>query len=75
MTKQISNLNDTFEIDPKTHWIKAFRANGDFYLIEPRAALQLGTWASQRSRDLFEAQEALDQAGKSQGKQRSNHQV
>lgn len=63
--KPISDLNDDFEIDPKTHWIKAFRTNGDFYLIEPRAAMQLGTWVSQRPRDLFEAQKALDQARKS----------
>ena len=68
MMRPISDLNDNFEIDMKTHLIKAFRTNGDFYLIDPRAAMQLGTWVSQRPRDLFEAQQALDQAKKSQEK-------
>ena len=66
MISRISDLNDNFEVDPETHWIKAFRSDGDFYLIEPRAAMQLGIWARQRRMDLVEAQETLDQEGKNQ---------
>jgi len=66
MICQISDLSDNFEVDPETHFIKAFRADGDFYLIEPRAAMQLGVWARQRRMDLIEAQETLDHQGEAQ---------
>jgi hypothetical protein len=66
MICQISDLSDNFEVDPETHFIKAFRADGDFYLIEPRAAMQLGVWARQRRMDLIEAQETLDHQGETQ---------
>lgn len=62
MIGRISDLQDNFEIDPETHYIKAFRSDGEFYLIEPRAAMELGVWARQRRMDLIEAQETLDQA-------------
>lgn len=65
MIGRISDLQDNFEIDPETHYIKAFRSDGEFYLIEPRAAMELGVWARQRRMDLIEAQETLDQAEKS----------
>lgn len=60
MIGKLSDLNDNFEVDPETHWIKAFRSDGDFYLIEPRSAMELGVWARQRRMDLIEAQEILD---------------
>jgi hypothetical protein len=66
MICQISDLSDSFELDPETHLVKAFRADGDFYLIEPRAAMQLGVWARQRRMDLIQAQETLDQEGETQ---------
>lgn len=66
MISRIGDLNDNFELDPETHWIKAFRSDGDFYLIEPRAAMQLGVWARQRRMDLIQAQETLDQKGEAQ---------
>lgn len=62
MLSRVSDLQDNFELDPETHYIKAFRSDGEFYLIEPRAALELGVWARQRRMDLIEAQETLDQA-------------
>ena len=61
MLGKISDFNDNFEVDPKTHWVKAFRADGDFYLIEPRSAMQLGIWSRERRMDLIQAQEKLDQ--------------
>ena len=61
MLGQISDFNDNFEIDPETHWIKAFCSDGDFYLIEPRSAMQLDIWARERRMDLIQAQEKLDQ--------------
>lgn len=60
MLGKISDLNDNFELDPETHWVKAYRSDGDFYLIEPRAARQLGIWSTQRRMDLMQAQELLD---------------
>ena len=62
MISRISDLTDNFEMDPETHWVKAFRSDGDFYLIEPQAAMQLGIWSEQRKMDLVQAQEILDQA-------------
>jgi hypothetical protein len=62
MLSRVSDLQDNFEIDPETHYIKAFRSDGEFYLIEPRAAMELGVWARQRRMDLIEAQKILDQA-------------
>lgn len=62
MLSRVSDLQDNFEIDPETHYIKAFRSDGEFYLIEPRAAMELGIWARQRGMDLIEAQKILDQA-------------
>lgn len=62
MLSRVSDLQDNFEIDPETHYIKAFRSDGEFYLIEPRAAMELGIWARQRRMDLIEAQKILDQA-------------
>jgi hypothetical protein len=62
MLSRVSDLQDNFELDPETHYIKAFRSDGEFYLIEPRAAMELGVWARQRRMDLIEAQEILDQA-------------
>lgn len=62
MLSRVSDLQDNFEIDPETHYIKAFRSDGEFYLIEPRAAMELGVWARQRRMDLIEAQATLDQA-------------
>lgn len=64
MLSRVSDLQDNFEIDPETHYIKAFRSDGEFYLIEPRAAMELGVWARQRRMDLIEAQETLDQAAR-----------
>ena len=61
MISQIHDLNDNFEVDPETHWVKAFSASGDFYLFEPRAVMQLALWARQRRMDLYQAQEAADQ--------------
>jgi len=66
MIDRISNLNDTFELDPETHWVKAFRSDGTFYLIEPRSAMLLGVWARQRRMDLIQAQETIDQKGDAQ---------
>lgn len=66
MICRISDLSDNFEVDPETHWVKAFRPDGDFYLIEPRSAMQLGLWTRQRGMDLIQAQEALDREGNSQ---------
>lgn len=66
MIGRVSDLNDNFEVDPETLWVKAFRPDGDFYLIEPRAAMQLGIWARERRMDLIQAQEKLDQKGKAQ---------
>ncbi|HEY0752418.1 MAG TPA: hypothetical protein VGD98_00445 [Ktedonobacteraceae bacterium] len=60
MISQVGDFNDNFEIDPETHWVKAFRSDGDFYLIEPRAAMMLGVWARQRRMDLIQSQETLD---------------
>ena len=61
MICRVNDLNDDFEIDPKTHYIKALRPDGRFYLIEPRAAMQLGVWAEQRRMDLIQSQQTLDQ--------------
>lgn len=61
MPGKISDFNGNFVLDPETHWIKAFRSDGDFYLIEPRAAMALGFWSAQRRWDLMQAQEKLDQ--------------
>ena len=61
MLSKIGDFNDNFELDPETHWIKAFRSDGEFYLIEPRSAMQLAVWARQRRMDLIEAQETLNQ--------------
>jgi hypothetical protein len=66
MITRISDLNDNFEMDPETHWVKAFRSDGEFYLIEPRAAMQLAVWSRQRRMDLIQAQETLDQEQGSQ---------
>lgn len=66
MITRISDLNDNFEVDPETHWVKAFRSDGEFYLIEPRAAMQLAVWSRQRRMDLIQAQETLDQEQGSQ---------
>lgn len=74
MISRISDLNDNFEMDPETHWVKAFRSDGDFYLIEPQAAMQLGIWSRQRRMDLIQAQEALDQAKGVQADQHTNDQ-
>lgn len=57
---KIGDLNDNFELDPETHWVKAFRADGDFYLIEPRSARELGIWSTQRRMDLIQAQELIN---------------
>jgi hypothetical protein len=64
MICRISDLNDNFELDPKTHWVKAFRSDGDFYLIEPRAAMQLSIWSAQQRMALMQSQEILDQEKK-----------
>lgn len=61
MLGKIGDLNDDFELDPETHWVKAFRDDGEFYLLEPRSVMELGVWARQRRMDLIEAQERLDQ--------------
>lgn len=61
MLGKIGDFNDNFELDPETHWIKAFRNDGEFYLIEPRSAMQLAVWARQRRMDLIEAQETIEQ--------------
>jgi hypothetical protein len=61
MISKISDLNDNFEVDPETHWLKAFRADGDFYLIHPRSARELGIWCTQRRMDLLQAEEQLNQ--------------
>lgn len=75
MLGRISDLNDNFEMDPETHWLKAFRADGDFYLIEPRAALQLGIWSRQRRMDLVQAQKILDQEHQARTNQSTNDQA
>jgi hypothetical protein len=64
MLGKIGDFNDNFEVDPETHWIKAFRDDGEFYLIEPRAAIQLSVWSRQRRMDLIQAQERLDEEAK-----------
>jgi hypothetical protein len=64
MICRISDLNDNFELDPETHWVKAFRSDGDFYLVEPRAAMQLGIWSTQQRMELIQSQEILDQEKK-----------
>lgn len=69
MIGKISDFNDNFEVDPETQWVKAFRADGDFYLIEPRSAMQLGIWARERRMDLIQAQEKLNQEKDAQGDQ------
>lgn len=74
MISRISDLNDNFEMDPVTHWVKAFRSDGDFYLIEPQAAMQLGVWSDQRKMDLMQAQAILEQAKATQANQTSNKQ-
>jgi len=61
MISKISDLNDTFELDPETHWLKAFRNDGDFYLLDPRSARELGIWCTQRRMDLLQAEEQLNQ--------------
>lgn len=66
MLGKIGDLNDNFELDPETHWIKAFRDDGEFYLIEPRSALQLGIWSRQQRMSLIQAQELLDRENGSQ---------
>ena len=53
MLGKIGDLNDNFELDPETHWVKAFRDDGEFYLIEPRSAMELGVWARQRRMDFI----------------------
>jgi hypothetical protein len=60
LLSKISDLNDNFELDPETHWVKAYRADGDFYLIEPRCAREMGLWFTQRRMDLIQAEEHIN---------------
>ena len=69
MLGKIGDLNDNFELDPETHWVKAFRDDGEFYLLEPRSVMELGIWSRQRRMDLIEAQEKLGQKKNAQADQ------
>jgi len=56
----LSNLV-SIELDGTTGWVKATRATGEVFLIQPRDALSLMTWSQGNAHTLVAAQQALDQ--------------
>jgi hypothetical protein len=75
----LSNLA-SIELDGATGWVKATRATGEAFLIQPRDALALMTWSQGNAQALVASQQALDQEvslyGKSiQGQARPVHLV
>lgn len=56
----LSNLV-TIELDGATGWVKATRATGEVFLIQPRDALALMTWSQANRQTLLASQQAIDQ--------------
>jgi len=56
----LSNLVN-IELDGATGWVKATRATGEVFLIQPRDALALMTWSQGNAQTLVASQQALDQ--------------
>lgn len=56
----LSNLV-RIELDGATGWVKATRATGEVFLIQPRDALALMTWSQGNAQTLVASQQALDQ--------------
>jgi hypothetical protein len=56
----LSNLV-SIELDGATGWVKAARATGEVFLIQPRDALALMTWSQGNAQTLIASQQALDQ--------------
>jgi hypothetical protein len=56
----LSNLV-SIELDGATGWVKATRATGEVFLIQPRDALALMAWSQGNAQTLVASQQALDQ--------------
>lgn len=56
----LSNIVN-IELDRATGWVKATRATGEVFLIQPRDALALMTWSQGNAQTLVASQQALDQ--------------
>jgi hypothetical protein len=56
----LSNLT-SIELDKTTGWVKATRATGEVFLIQPRDALALMTWSQGNTQTLMASQHAIDQ--------------
>jgi len=56
----LSNLT-SIEPDTVTGWVKATRASGEVFLIQPRDLLALMTWSQRNTQTLVASQQALDQ--------------
>ncbi len=48
------------ELDTTTGWVKAIRATGETFLIQPRDALALMTWSQGNAQALVASQQAID---------------
>lgn len=56
----LSNLV-SIEFDTATGWVKATRATGEVFLIQPRDVLTLMTWGQGNTQTLMASQQAIDQ--------------
>jgi len=56
----ISNLT-SIESDTVTGWVKATRASGEVFLIQPRDLLALITWSQRNMQTLVASQQVIDQ--------------
>jgi hypothetical protein len=68
----LSNLV-TIELDGATGWVKATRATGEVFLIQPRDALALMTWSQGNAQTLVASQQALDQEASLYGQSVRGH--
>lgn len=68
----LSNLV-TIELDGATGWVKATRATGEVFLIQPRDALALMAWSQGNPQTLVASQQALDQEASLYGKSIQGH--
>jgi len=51
----------TIELDRTTGWVKATRATGEIFLIQPTDALALMMWSQRNAQTLVASQQAIDQ--------------
>ena len=63
----LSNLV-SIELDGATGWVKATRATGEVFLIQPRDALALMTWSQGNAQTLVASQQEIDQEASLYGK-------